>query len=250
MHRASVGERAQHEEVECSLQLVLALSHRYLCEILARDAKNVNRQIGTPVGSCCAARYESPWALRGFAQAPAQADPIVVPAKLDAEGLSEFLIPVKVRDNTFWCNLDSGGSWVFSMDTAKAQKAGLRPNATGSHAGVGPGVVTDQRVQGENAGIGSLMLRNLTIVLRTFPTVAPDMDCVFGLGLLQDYVVEFDYLTPRLRIFEAANFKASTTAVAVPFEIDRFRNPFIETRISLTTGNDVRASLILDTGGG
>jgi hypothetical protein len=186
----------------------------------------------------------------GFAQAPAPADPIVVTAKLDAEGLSEFLIPIKIDDHTFWCNLDSGGSWVFSMDTAKAQKAGLRPTATGSSAGVGPDVVADQRVRGANAGIGSLTLRNLTIVLRTFPTVAPDMDCVFGLGLLQDYVVEFDYLTPRLRIFEAANFKASATAVAVPFEIDRFRNPFLETRISLTKGNDVRASLLLDTGGG
>lgn len=42
------------------------------------------------------------------------------------------------------------------------------------------------------------------------------MDCVFGLGLLQDYVVEFDYLAPRLRIFGAANFQPAATAVAIP----------------------------------
>lgn len=69
--------------------------------------------------------------------ASGQQPTFVVGAKFDAEGLSEFLIPVTVRGKVFWCNLDSGGSWVFSMDTAIALAAGMVPNGTGSSAGSG-----------------------------------------------------------------------------------------------------------------
>ena len=142
--------------------------------------------------------------------------PVVVAAKVDAEGLSLLLVPIKVGTTTFWCNVDSGGSWVFSIDRKKALQAGLRPNATGSIAGAGAEVVEDQRVRGATAEIGSLALRDVTLVMVDIPKVVPDMDCVFGLGLLHDYVVEFDYLTPALRIFNADTFRPSPDAVSLP----------------------------------
>ena len=178
----------------------------------------------------------------------AQLPALVVPAKFDAQGFVQFLVPVTVRGNVFWCSLDSGGSWVFRLDTAEALAAGLRPNSTGSNSGPGPDVVRDERVQGVTAQLGTLVLPNLTIVLSPLPEIVPDMDCVFGLGILQDHVAQFDYAKPELRLFEAGSFQPPPKATAVPFELDRNRLPYLKTTMRLTADDSVAASLILDTG--
>lgn len=178
----------------------------------------------------------------------AQSPAFVVPAKFDAEGFGQFLVPVTVRGNVFWCSLDSGGSWVFRLDTVKALAAGLTPNGTGSNAGVGPDVQRDERVLGVTAELGGLVLPNLTIVLSPIPEIAPDMDCVLGLGILQNHVAQFDYAKPELRLFEAASFQPSAKATALPFEIDRFRNPYVTTPVQFSSGDSATASLMLDTG--
>ena len=172
----------------------------------------------------------------------------MVPAKFDAEGFVQFLVPVTVRGKVFWCSLDSGGSWVFRLDTAEALAAGLTPNSTGSNSGPGPDVVRDERVLGVTAQLGTLVLPNLTIVLSPLPEIVPDMDCVFGLGILQDHVAQFDYAKPELRLFEAGSFQPPPKATAVPFELDRNRLPYLKTTMRLTGDDSVAASLILDTG--
>lgn len=189
--------------------------------------------------------------LLAFVASPSvagQAPPLVVPAKFDVEGFVQFLVPVKVRGHEFWCSLDSGGSWVFRLDTAKALAAGLTPNATGTNAGPGPDVVHDQRVQGVTAELGGLVLPNLTIVLTRLPDIVPDMDCVLGLGILQNHVAQYDYAKPELRLFEAGSFQAPQKATAVPFELDRFRNPYVRAPIPLGGDDPVSASMLLDTG--
>jgi hypothetical protein len=183
-----------------------------------------------------------------LAQTPAPVDPVVLDAKFDAEGLSQFLAPVRIAGTTFWCSIDSGGSWVLSLDTAKARRAGLQPNATGSGAGVGPDVVPDQRVRGVSIEIGSITLSDITVVLRAQPGLVPDIDCVFGVGLLQEYAVEFDYTAPRLRIFKGGTAIAAAGVLTLPFELDRFRNPYVEVTLTMTNGGEVHPKLILDTG--
>lgn len=187
------------------------------------------------------------------AQLPAPAarpDPgRVITAKLDAEGLSLLLVPMKVGAATFWCSVDSGGSWVFSIDRKKALQAGLQPNATGTIAGVGPSVARAERVRGVTAEIGTLALKDVTLVLVTIPKVVPDMDCVLGLGLLRDYVVQFDYVTPALRIFDADRFRPPD-APPLPFDLDRFRNPHMKARLHLGDGGSVEGDFMVDTGAG
>src|SRR5690242_17920536 len=113
--------------------------------------------------------------------APAAAQPadggLVLSAKLDAEGLSQMLIPIRVQGHTFWCSADSGNNRVLSLDIAKALNAGLQPNTTGTNAGVGPEIRRDQRIRGVDVEIGPVVLRDLTIVLVPQPTVVPDIEC-------------------------------------------------------------------------
>lgn len=179
---------------------------------------------------------------------PPSPNPVVLAAKLDAEGLSQMLIPVAIDGHAFWCNADSGGSRVLSLDLDKALAAGLTPNAAGSSAGVGPEVRRDQRVRGTTVGIGSVALRDMTIVLTPRPTVVPDIDCVLGLGLLTEYAIEFDYLTPAVRMLPAAIFHPPAAAVGVPLTIDRIGMPSTTARLRLADGDVVDATLMVDTG--
>jgi PDZ domain-containing protein/aspartyl protease len=177
-------------------------------------------------------------------------DPVVVAAKLDAEGFSQLLVPITVNSHRFWCNVDSGGSWVLSLDATKARNSGLQPNATGSSAGVGPNVIQDQRVRGTTVTVGNIVLRDITVILVDRPSVAPDIECVFGLDLLKDYVVEFDYTTPTLRIFEAGSFRASPRAMSLPLTMDRVHNPYTSAGVRLGDGGSLDLNLMVDTGAG
>ena len=171
-----------------------------------------------------------------------------LPAKLDAEGASQMLIPVRVKEHTFWCNADSGGSRVLSLDLTKALNAGLEANATGTNAGVGPEVSRDQRVRGVTVEIGSIVLHDATLVLVNRPTVVPDIDCVLGLGLLPDYAIEFDYLTPSVRLIPASGFRPPAGAVAIPITMDRSATPSAKVRIRFGGTDPVEATLMIDTG--
>jgi hypothetical protein len=159
-----------------------------------------------------------------------------------------MLIPIRVKGHTFWCNADSGGSRVLSLDLAKALNAGLEPNATGTNAGVGPEVSRDQRVRGVTVEIGSLVLHDATLVLVNRPTVVPDIDCVLGLGLLPDYAIEFDYLTPSVRLIPVSRFRPPAGAVSIPITMDRSANPSAEVRIHFGDPDPVQAILMIDTG--
>jgi hypothetical protein len=173
---------------------------------------------------------------------------VVLHAKLDAEGFSQMLVPIRIKGHTFWCDADSGGSWVLSLDLTKALNAGLQPNATGTNTGAGPEVTRDQRVLGVSVEIGSVVLPNTTIVLGPRPPVAPDIDCVLGLGLLPEYAVEFDYLTPSVRLIPSAQFHPAAAAVAIPIAIDRFAIPSTRVRLRLGETESLDATLMLDTG--
>ena len=179
---------------------------------------------------------------------PPGPNPVVPAAKLDAENASQMLVQVTIDGHPFWCNADSGGSRVLSLDVDKALAAGLTPNATGSSAGVGPEVRRDQRVRGVTVGIGAVALRDVTIVLTPRPTVVPDIDCVLGLALLAEYAIEFDYLTPAVRMFPTAAFRPSKTAVGVALTIDRIGMPSTTARLHFADGGVADATLMVDTG--
>jgi PDZ domain len=181
------------------------------------------------------------------ASAQPTAGGIVLPAKLDGEGLSQLLIPMRVSGHTFWCSADSGNNRVLSLDITKALNAGLQPNATGTNAGVGPEVSRDQRIRGVDVEIGSVVLKDVTIVLDAKPAVVPDIDCVLGLGLLPEYAIEFDYLAPSVRLIPSAQFHAAAAAVSIPIALDRVATP--STKVRLRIGEwTVEATLIVDTG--
>ena len=179
------------------------------------------------------------------AQAPDAS--ISIPAKLSHTVEGFLLIPVQVNGVLFSCNPDSGGSSGFSLDAKRGRLAGFKPDSTGQSAGAEPDVISDQRMRGATLKIGNIILRDQTVVMRPFPSEASDMDCVLGLGLLRNYVVELDYTTPSVRLFHPSGFVPDPKASVIPFHLDR-NNPVADVTFAFRDGYRLDASLVLDTG--
>ena len=175
------------------------------------------------------------------------ADSIVIPAKFDTS-TEHVLIPVSIGGSTFWCNPDSGFSALIALDRAKAVKAGLR---------VAPGVSTpdgNPPSPGDSSAtanvlVGGVMFADYSIIVRTLPEEAPDMDCIMGLALLRRFVVEFDHITPRLILHERASYRPPSDMTSVPL---LFRSnptvPYVDIELRLSGGAPQLFRVVPDTG--
>ena len=175
------------------------------------------------------------------------ADSIVIPAKFDTS-TEHVLIPVSIGGSTFWCNPDTGFSALIAPDRAKAVKAGLR---------VAPGVSTpdgNPPSPGDssataNVVVGGVMFADYSIIVRTLPEEAPDMDCIMGLALLRRFVVEFDHITPRLILHERASYRPPSDMTSVPL---LFRSnptvPYVDIELRLSGGAPQLFRVVPDTG--
>jgi hypothetical protein len=103
-------------------------------------------------------------------------------------------------------------------------------------------------VRGVTIEIGTAVLHDVTIVLVQRPTVVPDIDCVFDLGLLPEYAIEFDYLSPSVRLIPTSRFRPSAAAVSVPITIDRAATPSTTVRLRIGNTDPVAVTLMIDTG--
>jgi len=151
------------------------------------------------------------------AQAPGGASRgIVIDGKFDT-ATEHVLIPVTIGGRDFWCNPDTGFSALIALDQDKAIAAGLS---------VAPGIRTpdgNAPSPGDSGTtttvvVGGETFSNQPIILRRFLEEAPDMDCIMGVALLRQFVVEFDHITPRLIFHERDSYRppAGTETVA-PF---------------------------------
>jgi hypothetical protein len=116
-----------------------------------------------------------------------------------------LLVEVRVKGTgPFLCEFDPGAGTSFVLDSVKAKHAGLQPTGKGTSAGVGPAKVNDKRLPGATLDLGSIQIANQTVVM--FPN-GPE-GCIFGSGILKDFVVQIDYVTATVRLYEPQTFAA------------------------------------------
>ena len=157
-----------------------------------------------------------------------------------------LLTPVRINGaGPFVCTFDSGASRTLTLNAAIAAKAGLKPNGQGESAGEGPTVVADQRVLGATVVLGELSLPGRTVVLRPMD-VGGLSDCVMGTGVLDSFVVQIDYATPEIRLYDAADFRPGPNMTNVPVTYLN-GHPVIPVRIALKAGNAIDAKFLVDT---
>jgi hypothetical protein len=182
------------------------------------------------------------------AQAPRDtANAIVINGKFDT-ATEHVLIPVTIGAHDFWCNPDSGFSALIALDQAKASGAGLS---------VSPGVPTPDgnapppgdRSTTTTVVVGGVSYADQLIILRRFPEEAPDMDCIVGVALLRQFVVEFDHITPQLTLYERAAYRppAGTEAIPLLFRTNP-RVPYVDIQMTLRDGTQLPLRVLPDTG--
>ncbi|HEV3332924.1 MAG TPA: hypothetical protein VG096_18180 [Bryobacteraceae bacterium] len=71
--------------------------------------------------------------------------------------------------------------------------------------------------------------------------------CIFGTELLGRFIVEIDYLTPRVRLFAAGGYSPPARAVKLPLRFDGSGRPMVAARLLLQPGDRAMADLLLDT---
>src|SRR5947209_16716974 len=196
---------------------------------------------------CCTALVLCGWTLAPVLGAQPAPSATTIPARFDDLYGYFLLIPVAVNGTTFWCDVDSGGSAVFSLDEQEGRRAGFKADSSGTSAGVGSGIVADTRLRGATIRLGDVTIDNQTIVMRPYPPEIPEMDCIVGLGVLRDYAVQFDYVTPAIRLYRAAEFQAPAGVTPIPFRLDR-NNPIADVPVTLAGRGELQGALMLGTG--
>jgi len=182
----------------------------------------------------------------GGASAERRTD-IVIDGKFDT-ATEHVLIPVTIAGHQFWCGPDSGFSALIALDQAKAVTAGLTvappmPTPDGNRPRIGDNSATATVV------IGGVTFANHTLILRKFPEEAPDMDCVFGVALLRQFVVEFEHMTPRLILRDRVSYAPPPGTEAIPLQF--LTNPnvaFVDIELTLADGSTQPLHVVPDTG--
>jgi PDZ domain len=173
--------------------------------------------------------------------------PIVIQGKFDT-ATEHVLIPVTIGAHVFWCSPDSGFSALVALDLTKATAAGLT---------VSPGIPTPDgnppppgdRSTTTTAIVGGVMFTNQPIILRRFPEEAPDMDCIIGVALLRRFVVEFDYVTPQLRLIERSAYQPPDGTETLPLLFRTNLNvPYVDIQLTVSDGISLPLRVLPDTG--
>jgi hypothetical protein len=172
---------------------------------------------------------------------------IIIGAKFDT-ATEHVLIPVTIGGHSFWCNPDSGFSALIALDQAKAVAAGLSvfpgiPTPDGNSPSPGDSSTTT------TVAVGGVTFPDHPIILRRLPEEAPDMDCIMGVALLRRFVVEFDYMRPRLILHERATYRPSPGTERVPLLFRANPNvPYLDIQMSLPDGSRLPLRVLPDTG--
>ena len=150
--------------------------------------------------------------------------PIVINGKID-RSTDLLLIPVTVGATRVWCAFDTGLSGLIAVDRAK----GVTPTA--------------------DVTVGPIALGSQSIILRDLPKEAPEMECVFGTALLRRYVMEIDYVQPRVRLFAPGTFTPPAGVEHVPLIFRTNPNvPFVRVVLRFADGTEQITQVVADTG--
>jgi len=177
----------------------------------------------------------------------AQPPPIAIAAKFDTS-TEHLLIPVAIAGHEFWCNPDTGFSALIALDRSKAAAAGLTtglgiPTPDGNPPSAGDNSTT------ATITVGGVELGSRSIIVRTFPEEAPDMDCVLGVALLRRFVVEFDHTTPRLLLHDRATYRPPPDMQKIPLLFRPNPNvPYCDIELLLPDRTSLPLRVVPDTG--
>jgi len=178
------------------------------------------------------------------------------------DGKSPVTLPMELTQNhpyspvlvngkgPVWFLVDTGANSGI-IDADRAAALGLKGSGTEVVRGAGAGQLVSTNIADPEYGWGPLKIPGAS--LRTVPLKALSlregrhMEGILGYETLSQFVVEFDYATPALRLHDPDSFQAPPGAAVIPFTLIDTK-PFVEVTVELPDGRSAPAKMIVDTG--
>ena len=190
---------------------------------------------------------------RAAAQAPT-ARTSVASIPLEIAGDNYVLIKARVNGSeplTFLLDSGAGSGLVLYYKAAEALK--LKGEGKGKGGGAGERAFETTSIKG-----ASLSLSEVTMNSQTFVVFPPDVtgetggravDGVIGYSLFSHYVVEIDYQSRVVNLYEPAVYQYAGGGESIPIEI-LSNVPFVRVQIPLAGRKPFAGRFIVDTGAG
>jgi hypothetical protein len=166
-----------------------------------------------------------------------------LPARLNRN--HQILIAIKINNGAeLWCLLDTGGSHLLYLPPAKAAELGIAP--TSSAVSSGP-LDTSSRSGGRavvTMDAGALHRTSQELYIKEF--LSRD-DGVIGTAAFSEFIIELDFLAPRVRLHPPSSFRYQGAGLAIPFDLWS-NNPQIITSLTIDDREPVKVRMTLDSG--
>lgn len=174
-----------------------------------------------------------------------------VPVQLTSGG--QIYVQASLNDSgPLWFILDSGSGDTI-VDARRARALGLR--RTGRAKGSGAG---ERSFEFAFAGAATLDMggarfadENLSVVDLAIlePSAGRRVDGVLGYELFRNFVVEIDYATYRVNLYDALSYQYRGAGERLPISVEDGK-PFVSAQVSLPDGRALEGRFLVDTGAG
>jgi hypothetical protein len=170
-------------------------------------------------------------------------------------------IPIQLRGGGVFVDIRLNGSGTFSfqidsgfeqsaIDSTTAKRLNLP--TTESHATTAPGgTIQTSRVEGVRRTLAGIPLAVDAMLVADFSGLAPffahRIDGVLGFDFFRQFVVILDYERERLSLCDPPSFSYRGNGTAVPIDLST-RQPYIRAQVAMESGQQIEASMEIDTG--
>lgn len=150
-----------------------------------------------------------------------------------------------------WFTLDTGaGASVISM--RKAQELGLQMSGNGRARGAG-GMAESSRLNGITLSLPGAELKNLRLSATALDSLEEaagrSMDVIIGAELFQRYVVEVDYESKFITLYDPQQFAYQGTGESLPLTFF-YNHPYIHGKIFVAGMEPIEGDFVIDSGSG
>jgi hypothetical protein len=150
-----------------------------------------------------------------------------------------------------WFTLDTGAaSSVVNM--RRARELGLQLTGNGRAQGAG-GLAESARLSNVTFSLPGVEIKNLSVMAIALDsieaTAGRSMDVIIGAELFQRYVVEVDYASRLITLYDPKQYKYEGTGESLPLKF-AYNHPYVTGRVDVPGLEPIEGDFVIDAGSG
>ncbi|HYO92108.1 MAG TPA: aspartyl protease family protein, partial [Pyrinomonadaceae bacterium] len=150
-----------------------------------------------------------------------------------------------------WFTLDTGAA-ASVINMRRARELGLPLSGTGRAQGAG-GTAESGRLNGITFSLEGVEIKNLNVMALALDsieaTAGRSMDVIIGAELFHRYVVEVDYESRFITLYDPKQFVYDGDGESLPLKLDQ-NHPYVSARVALPGLEPIEGEFVIDAGSG